>query len=115
MIRRAALLAQNIAPRSCISRGVAATSSARTSCLINSSTRLIHHQRGGININHMYNNNNHNDSSHHRPFSSFSSSPSKSLKKVIRPFLVACHPDLMHAAEEESAKKKHPLSNQAKD
>ena len=123
MIRRVALLAQNTAPRSCIiPLGVVVdTSSSRTStsCLINNSSRCFislsfihHHQRGGININHIYNNNN-NGSRHRRHFSS---SPSKSLKKVVRPFLVACHPDLMHAAGDKNAtKKQHPLSNKAKD
>jgi hypothetical protein len=111
MIRRAAVLAS----RSCTSR-VVTSSSARTSSINYSSsttTRLIHQQRCGIDAKNI--NNNNNGSSHHRSFSSFSSSPSKSLKKVIRPFLVACHPDLMHAAEKESAKNKHPLSSQAKD
>ena len=62
---------------------------------------------GGIGIKRIRHHHNINSSSSSRhqynsisSFSSSSSSPSsssKSLKKVIRPFLVACHPDLMHA------------------
>ena len=74
---------------------------------INTSSRLIHHLRGGgIGIKRICHHDNINSGSsrhQHNSISSFSSSSSslssssKSLKKVIRPFLVACHPDLMHA------------------
>lgn len=44
----------------------------------------------------------------------------KSFKKVIRPFLRACHPDAMSSsqvndADSRSRRKQHPLSQQAKD
>jgi len=54
--------------------------------------------------------------------SSPSSSSSKSLKKVIRPFLRACHPDVLSSSQVHiddgsisSRRKQHPLSQQAKD
>ena len=50
-----------------------------------------------------------------------SSSSSKSFKKVIRPFLLACHPDVSSSqvdndnSSKSSRRKQHPLSQQAKD
>ena len=117
MIRRAAVRAQSAALRSFPSRDNVSSLFDRTPNIKTfSSARLIHQQKCGCDIKRT-------QSSiiggrrHHRTFSSISSSNSKTLKKVVRPFLVACHPDLMHAAEAEdkSEKKKHSLSNQAKD
>ena len=85
--------------------GSFSSSATATTKSINTSSRLIHHlSGGGIGIKRICHLDNINSSSsrHHQhnfisSFSSSSSLSSKSLKKVIRPFLVACHPDLMHA------------------
>jgi hypothetical protein len=81
------------------------SSATATTKSINTSSRLIidHLRGGGIGIKRICHHDNINSSSSRHQYNSISSfsssslSSSKSLKKVIRPFLVACHPDLMHA------------------